>query len=155
MVYFAATAYPYFCLIGQIDTDMDCSYPDGSVPQPYPQYFAYQLFGATNYLDLESGGFMAKSVAPATLGNGLVVTAFYTTHLDAIVIINPNQNTLSNMPVTLNNTGLSSAQGTLYQIVNGQSIQSSTVTLQNQTGTSYSTTLTIGPYSVQAITIHN
>lgn len=155
MVYFAATAVPYFCLIGQIDSEMDCAYPVGSVPQPYPQYFAYQLLGAANYLDLQDGGFMANSVSPATLGNGLVVTAFYTKNLDAIVLINPNQNTLSNVSVNLNNTGLTSAQGTLYQIVNGQSIQSSPVSLQNQTGTSYTTTVTIGPYSVQAISIHN
>ncbi|WP_348263220.1 choice-of-anchor D domain-containing protein [Telmatobacter sp. DSM 110680] len=155
MVYFAATAVPYFCLVGEIDANMDCAYPTGSVPQPYPQYFAYQLLGAANYLDLQDGGYMAKTVAPPTLGNGLVVTAFNTKSQDAIVIVNPNQNTLSNVTVNLNNTGLSSAQGTLYQIVNGQSIQSSSVTLQNQSGTSYTTTVTIGPYSVQAISIHN
>jgi hypothetical protein len=155
MVYFAATAVPYFCLVGQIDADMDCAYPNGSVPEPYPQYYVYQLLGATNYLDLQDGGFMAKSISPGTLGNGLVVTAFYTKSLDAIVIINPNQNTLSNVAVNLNNTGLASAQGTLYQILNGQSIQSAPITLENQTGTSYTTTVTIGPYSVQAISIHN
>lgn len=155
MVYFAATALPYFCLVGEIDANMDCAYPSGSVPQPYPQYFAYQLLGAPNYLGLEDGGYMAKSVSPPTLGNGIVVTAFYTNSLDAIVIINPNQNTLSNVTVNLENTGLASAQGTLYQIVNGQSIQSAPATLQNQTGTSYTTTVTIGPYSVQAISIHN
>ena len=155
MVYFAATAVPYFCLVGEIDGDMDCAYPSGSVPQPYPQYFVYQLLGAADYLDLQDGGFMAKSISPATLGNGLVVTAFYTKGLDAVVIINPNQNTLSNVPVNLNNTGLASAQGTLYKIVNGQSIQSSPVPLQNQTGTSFTTIVTIGPYSVQAISIHN
>ncbi|HEY2468693.1 MAG TPA: choice-of-anchor D domain-containing protein [Terracidiphilus sp.] len=155
MVYFAATALPYFCLVGQVDANMDCAYPDGSVPQPYPQYFAYQLLGAANYLDLQDGGFMAKSISPGTLGNGLVVTAFYTKSLDAIVLINPNQNTLSNLTVNLNNTGLTSAQGTLYQIVNGQSIQSSPITLQNQAGTSYTTTVTVAPHSVQAISIHN
>lgn len=154
MVYFAATALPYFCLVGEIDANMDCAYPDGSVPQPYPQYFAYQLLGAANYLDLQDGGFMAKSISPGTLGNGLVVTAFYTNSLDAIVIINPNQNTLSNVTVNLNNTGLTSAQGTLYRIIDGQSIQSSQATLQSGAGTSYTTTLTIGPYSVQAIAIH-
>jgi len=155
MVYFAATAVPYFCLVGEINGDMDCAYPSGSVPQPYPQYFVYQLLGAADYLDLQGGAFMAKSISPATLGNGLVVTAFYTKSLDAIVIINPNQNTLRNVTVNLNNTGLASAQGTLYQIVNGQSIQSSPVPLQNQTGTSFTTIVTIGPYSVQAISIHN
>ncbi len=155
IVYFAATAVPYFCLIGQIDANMDCAYPSGSAPQLYPQYYAYQLLGAANYLNLEAGGYMAKSVSPATLGNGLVVTAFYTSGLDAVVLINPNQNTLTNVTVSLNNTGLTSAQGTLYTIVNGQSIQSTPITLQGQSGTSYTATVTIGPYSVQAISVHN
>lgn len=155
MVYFAATALPYFCLVGTIDANMDCAYAAGSVPEPYPQYYAYQLLGASKYLDLQDGGFMAKSISPGTDGNGLVVTAFYTKNLDAIVILNPNQNTLSNVTLNLNNTGLASAQGTLYQIVNGQTIQSSPISLQNQTGTSYTTTVTIGPHSVQAIAIQN
>lgn len=154
MVYFAATALPYFCLVGQIDANMDCAYPTGSVPQPYPQYFAYQLLGAANYLDLQDGGNMAKTISPGGFGNGLVLTAFFVKNLDAVVLINPNQNTLSNLTVNLNNTGLTSAQGTLYQIVNGQSIQSSQINLQNTTGTSYTTSVTIGPYSVQAISIH-
>lgn len=155
IVYFAATAVPYFCLIGQIDANMDCAYPDGSTPQLYPQYYVYQLLGAANYLDLQDGGYTAKSVSPATLGNGLVVMAFYTKGLDAIVLVNPNQNTLTNVTVNLNNTGLTAAQGTLYQIVNGQAIQSAPITLQGQAGTSYKATVTIGPYSVQAISVHN
>jgi hypothetical protein len=152
LVYFAATAHPYFCLIGEINANMDCTYPTN--PQPYPQYFLYQLFGNTSYLGLQNGGYMANSISPATLGNGLVVTAFYTTNLDAIVLINPSAVTLTDVPVNANNTGLASASGTLYQIVNGQSIQSSTVTLQSTGGTSYSTTVTMEPYTVQAIAIH-
>ena len=155
MVYFAAVAQPYFCLVAQIDANMDCSYPVGSVPQPYPQYFLYQLLGATNYLGLQEGGYMAKSISPTTLGNGLVVTAFYTTNLDAVVLINPTQETFTNIPVSAANTGLTSPEGTLYQIVNGQSIQASPISLQSLGGTSYSTTITIEPYSVQAISIHH
>ena len=49
---------------------------------------------------------MAKSISPGTLGNGLVVTAFSTKGQDAIMLIKPNQNTLSNVTVNLNNTGL-------------------------------------------------
>jgi hypothetical protein len=113
------------------------------------------LYGSTNYLGLQKGGHMAQSISPPTLGNGLIVTAFYTTSLDAIVLINPSGETLSNVPVTAANTGLTSPQATLYQIVNGQSIQSSSQSLQFQSGTSYTTTVTMGPYSVQAISIHN
>jgi len=154
MVYFAANAHPYFCLIGEINANMDCLYPSGSVPQPYPSYFAYQLFGATNYLGLQSGGHMAQSISPRTLGNGLVVTAFYTQNLDAIVLVNPGSETLRDVPVSAANTGISSANATFYQIVNGQSIRSSTLSLQLQGGTSYSTTVSLEPYSVQAISIH-
>jgi hypothetical protein len=153
IVYYAATAPPYFCLIGEIDANMDCAYPAHTTPQPYPQYYLYQLVAGSAYLDLEGGGYMAKSISPATMGNGLVVTAFYTPNLDAVVIINPSKYSYTDMPVNITNTGLTSPAGTLYQIVNGQSIQSSSVTLQSQGGTSYSTTVTIGPYSVQAISL--
>jgi len=96
---------------------------------------------------------MASTIQPPTRGNGLVVTAFYTANLDAIVLINPTADDLNNVPVTANNTGIASASGTLYRIVNGQSIQASSVSLQSQGGTSYSTTVDIPAYSVQAIAI--
>ena len=154
LIYYAATAPPYYCLIGEIDTNMDCTYPAGSTPQPYPQYFAYQLYGSPSYLGLQNGGYMAASSYPGNMGAGLVVTAFYTSTLDAIVLINPTPNTYTNMPINIANTGYSSAQGTLYKIVNGQSIQSSTASLQSQGGTTYTTTVSMGPYSVQAISVH-
>ncbi len=155
MVYFAATAHPYFCLVGEINANMDCNYPSGSVPQAYPQYFLYQLLGATKYLGLQNGGYMAKSISPGPKGNGLVVTAFYTTNLDAIVLINPTADTLSNVPVSIANHGITSPQGTLYEIVDGRSIQASTLSLQSQGTTSVSTTVTLEPYAVQAISIHH
>jgi hypothetical protein len=115
--------------------------------------FAYQLFGSPSYLGLQNGAYMAASISPPRLSNGLVVTAFFTPSLDAIVLINPSQYTYTNMPVYINNSGLTSPSGTLYQIVNGQSIQSSSVSLQSQGATSYSTTVSLAPYSVQAISI--
>jgi hypothetical protein len=152
MMYFASTAHPYFCLVGEINANMDCTYPTN--PVPYPQYFLYLLFGATNYLGLQNGGYMAKSIAPGYLGNGLVVTAFYTTNLDAIVLINPSGETLNNVPVNVANTGLTSPSATLYEIVNGQSIESSSLSLKSTGGTSYSTTVSMDPYTVKAISIH-
>jgi Glycosyl hydrolases family 39 len=154
LIYYAATQPPYYCLVGEYNANMDCTYPAGSVPQPYPQYFAYQLLGSPNYLGLQNGAYMATSMSPPRLINGLVVTAFFTPSLDAIVLINPSQFAFTNMPINIANSGLTSPQATLYQIVNGRSIQSSTLTLQSQGGTSYSTTVTMGPYSVQAISLH-
>jgi hypothetical protein len=150
MVYFAATAPP-FCLVGEIDANMDCVY--GTNPQPYPQYFLYQLLGSSTYLGLENGGSMAQTVSPTTSGNGLVVTAFFTAGVDAIVLSNPSGETLNNIPVNIANTGFSSGTGTLYQIVNGQSIQSSSLSLQSTGGTSYSTSVSVPPYGVVAIAI--
>ncbi|MGA3131278.1 MAG: choice-of-anchor D domain-containing protein [Terracidiphilus sp.] len=154
LIYYAATAPPYFCLVGEIDSNMDCTYPAGSVPQPYPQYFAYQLFGSTNYLGLSDGGYMAADMTPPRLNNGLVVTAFFNSTLDAIVLINPSQYTYTNMTVYVSNPGFTSPQATFYQIVGGSSIQTSTLSVQSVGGTNYATTVNIGPYSVQAISVN-
>lgn len=153
MVYFAANAHSWFCLVGEIDANMDCYYPVGSTPQRYPSYFLYQLFGSPSYLGLQNGGNMAGTVYPPELGNGLVVTAFFTSNQDSIVLINSTSDTLTNVPINIANTGFAGASATVYRIVNGDSIQSSSISLKSQGGTSYSTQLTLAPNSVQAIAI--
>jgi hypothetical protein len=152
LVYFAGAAYPYFCLIGTPDQNMDCSYSAQSTPQPYPQYYTYQLLSSSSYLDLVDGGYMAASISPPTGGGGLVVTAFYNASQNAILIVNPTATPYSQLQVNLQNTGFSTAQATLYQIVNGASINSSALTLTPQ-GSNYSTNVDIPPYSVQAISL--
>jgi hypothetical protein len=82
-----------------------------------------------------------------------VVTAFFTSNLDSIVLINSTPETLTNVPVNIANTGFSGATATLYRIVNGDSIQSSFVSLKSTGGTSYSAEITMAPNSVQAIAI--
>ena len=154
LIYYAAANPPYYCLVGEIDTNMDCTYPAGTAAQPYPQYFAYQLFGSPTYLGLQNGGYMAAAMNPPRMYNGLVVSAFFDSTLDAIVLINPSQYTYNNMTVYISNPGYPTPQGTLYRIVSGQSIQTSTVSVQSVGGTNYSTTVNIGPYSVQAISLH-
>jgi hypothetical protein len=59
------------------------------------------------------------------------------------------------MTVNIANTGLTAPVATLYQIVDGRSIQTSSLSLQSQGGTSYSAVVTLGPYSVQAISVHH
>ena len=153
MIYFAANAKPYFCLIGTIDANMDCAFSYSSTSQPYPEYFLYQLYFGSNYLGLESGGHMAKSITPGNSGGQLVVTAFYNSTQDAIVIINPTPANLGQVNVSIANSGFGSSTGTLYQILNGRSISGSSLSLTSQGGTSYSATISVGPYSVQAISI--
>jgi hypothetical protein len=135
--YFAGSAYPYFCLIGVVDSNNDCLYSAGATPAPYPQYFPYQLIGSPQYLGLAAGGFMAKSISAPTGGGGLATTAFYTSNHDAFVITNPTSTAYNQITVTLANPGLTGTQGTLYQIVNGSQIETSPISFSVQ-GTSLS-----------------
>lgn len=103
---------------------------------------------------------MAFSISPQEQGNGLVVTAFFTPTsssfplgLDSIVLINPTADTLSNLSINIANTGINDASATLYRIVNGDSIQSSSLSLKPAGGTSYTTMVTLSPNSVQAIAV--
>ena len=152
LYYFAGTAYPYFCLIGVRDTNMDCLYSTGATPVAYPQYYAYQLFGGSNYLGLATGGYMAKSISTPTGGGGLATTAFYTGAQDSVVIINPTSTSYPQISVTFANPGLSATQGTLFQIESGLEINSIPISFSSQ-GTSRTTTIDVPPYSVQAIAI--
>lgn len=152
MVYFSANAYPYFCMVGAWDSAMDCQYPLGTAPVPYPQYYAYQLMASPNYLGLNSGGYMAASVSPASDGGGIETTAFYTSSQDSVLIVNPTAQDYSNITVTLQNVGLSSPQAVLYQIVNGNQITSSSLQLM-PSGTNYTATISVPAYTVMAIAV--
>lgn len=150
--YFAGSAYPWFCLIGVLDTNMDCLYSVDATPVAYPQYFAYDLIASPQYLGLSAGGYMAKSISTPTGGGGLATTAFFTTNQDAIVITNPTSTPYSAIKVTFANPGLTGTQGTFYQIVNGAQIDTSPISFTVQ-GTSVSTTISVPAYSVQAVSL--
>jgi hypothetical protein len=152
LTYFAGSAYPYFCLIGVRDSGMDCLYSAGATPVPYPQYYAYQLFGSSTYLGLSAGGHMAKSISTPTGGGGLATTAFYTAKQDAVVITNPTPTAYTQISVTFVNPGFTNTQGTLYRIVNGSQISSSTISFSSS-GANRATTIDIPAYSVQAISL--
>jgi hypothetical protein len=152
LIYFAGSAYPYFCAIGVLDTNMDCLYSAGATPVPYPQYYAFDLIASNQYLGLSGGGFMAKSISTPTGGGGLATTAFYTATQDAIVITNPTPTAYTQISVTFANPGFTNTQGTFYQIANGAAINSSAISFAKQ-GTSLVTTVDIPPYSVQAISL--
>jgi len=152
LTYFAGSAYPYFCLIGVRDSGMDCLYSAGATPVPYPQYFAYQLFGSSSYLGLSAGGHMAKSISTPTGGGGLATTAFYTSTQDAIVITNPTPTAYTQISVTFANPGFTTTQGTLYRVVNGSQISSSTISFSSS-GVNRTAAIDIPAYSVQAISL--
>jgi virulence-associated protein VapD len=131
---------------------MDCLYSAGATPVPYPQYYAYQLFGSSTYLGLSAGGHMAKSISTPTGGGGLATTAFYTAKQDAVVITNPTPTAYTQISVTFVNPGFTNTQGTLYRIVNGSQISSSTISFSSS-GANRATTIDIPAYSVQAISL--
>src|SRR4029077_5599305 len=117
-----------------------------SVAQPYPQYYTYQLLSSRPYLGLVDGGYMAKTVAPPVGGGGLAVTAFYTASKNAILITNPTAAHYAQIPVSLQNLGFGAPKATLYQIVNGALINSTSLALTPQTS-GYTVTIDIPPYS--------
>jgi hypothetical protein len=166
--YFAGSAYPWFCIIGYPDANSDCLNSVGAQLSPYPQYYAFQLIASPQYLGLSGGGYMAKSIStmpPVCLttpgagctptgGGGLATTAFYTASKDVIVIINPTSTPYSQIPVTFANPGLSGTQGNLYQIVNVNGVRITTTPISfSQQGSSLSTTISVPPYSVQAVSL--
>ncbi len=127
LTYFAGSAYPYFCLIGVRDSDMDCLYSAGATPVPYPQYFAYQLFGSSTYLGLSVRRPHGQEYLDAnrrrwTRHNGLLYC-----HAGRVVITNPTPTAYTQISVTFANPGFTNTQGTLYRIVNGSQISSSTI----------------------------
>jgi hypothetical protein len=153
LTYFASSAYPYFCMIGVPDANSDCMYTVGATPSPYPQYYAFQLLASAQYLGLQGGGYMAKSISTPTGGGGLATTAFYTPAAgDALVIINPTATNYPAINVAFANPGISSTQGTLYTIHNGAQINSTNISFATS-GTSRTATIAVPPYSVQAISL--
>jgi len=151
--YFAGSAYPYFCLVGVKDSNNDCMYSAGATPEPYPQYYGFDLLASPSYLGLSAGGHMANTISTPTVGGGgLATTAFYTATQDAVVIINPGSTPYPQITVTFANPGFTSTQGTLYSIANGNQITSSPISFAVQ-GANRTTTVDVPPYSVQAISL--
>ncbi len=151
-VYFAGSAYPWFCMIGVEDANSDCLYSEGATPVPYPQLNAFQLLAAPAYLGLQAGGYMAKSISTPTGGGGLATTAFYTANGDALVITNPTPTSYPAINVAFANPGTTATQGTLYTLANGAPIATSNISFASQ-GTSRTATIAVPPYSVQAISL--
>jgi hypothetical protein len=154
LVYFAANAYPYFCLVGTWDAHMDCQYSTGSTPVPYPQYYLYQMLSSPNYLGLKAGGYMAVSVSPSVSAAGLAVTGFYNTTQDSILITNPTVKSYSQINVSARNVGFTSPHAVLYQIVNGKSISQSSLPLtRSSDGKAYTAIISLPAHSVFAIAV--
>jgi len=150
LVYFNSMGSNYFCIMGEWNSKMDCN---PSAMEPYPQFFAYQLFASPDYLDLQAGGHMAASVSPASTTTGLEATAFYTSTADNVVVVNPTATTYSAVNITLTNPGLTSPKGVVYLLNSSHGhISSESVSLKSVSG-GYSAQVEVPPYSTVALSV--
>ncbi len=154
MLYYAVSNHP-FCLVGQIDALMDCRFPYGApgTAQPYPQYYAFQLFASNAFLGLNGGGAMAQSVISAN--PNLVTTALYTPGADTVVMVNTSNTDYANVPVLANNSGYAAAQATLYTLNSSNPTILSESAALVPAGTGYTASVTVPRYSVVALSIHS
>lgn len=161
VVYNGATAVPSrlnyfnvignnFCLLGEWNSKMDCK---PSVMEPYPQFYTFQLFASSGYLDLQAGGHMAVAVSPASTTTGLGATAFYTSTADSVVVFNPTSTDYGAVNITVTNPGLTSPRGELY-LLNGShgQISSEPVALTSVSG-GYSAEVEVPAYSTVALSV--
>jgi Glycosyl hydrolases family 39 len=117
---------PPFCLIG--DSGTHCGASNFNVL--YPQYYLYELFGSSNYLNLSTaGGYMANSISPLPTNSGLAATAFWSSGQDSIVVVNPTGTTYSSVHIVADNPGFTVGGVTEYLLNNShRSITSFTLT---------------------------
>jgi hypothetical protein len=106
---------------------------------------------SADYLDMNSGGFLATSVAPQSQGAGIAVSAFYTQKQNSILIVNPTGQAATEF-VTVQNPGYPSATATLFQVANGKSINRSSLEV-TQSGAVMTVSVSIPAYSVLGIAI--
>jgi len=149
LLYFSAsTPTLHDCLVGRINTAMDC---DGSASQGYPQYWTYKLIGGSSFLNMQAGGNMAKSVSSTS---PIAATGFYTSAGDAVVITNPHAASL-NVAINLANVGAGvSSTGTQYLLNKTNStITPSTIVFSPSSG-GLRANVNIPGYSVIGIKLH-
>ena len=155
MTYYAASQ-PTFCVLGIIDTAMDCAQAKtGTEAQPYPQWYTYKLIFTPSYLDLTDGGHVASSVilSSAASSEGIIAAAYYTSTTDSVLVINPKGSSFSGVTVQINNSGLFSPTSAAY-IINASNPHISTwpvKTTPSSGGTE--ATFNLPPYSVVAISL--
>ncbi len=151
VLYYAISNRP-FCLVGVVDAQMDCRYPyDGSAPQPYPQYYALQLFGSSNFLNLQNGGYMANSVTSPF--SKVQATAFRTNAGDAIVIVNTTGTTKNNVPVTFRNPGAGGSNATTYTLNSNNPTIATGTTPLSQANNGLAATVSVPAHSVVAVVL--
>lgn len=139
------------CMFGVIDATMDCS-TNGTVV-PYPQYYTYELFGGSNYLNMTNGGYVANAVSSSHAG--VYTTGFYTSSSDCIVIVNTTATNYSTLNILAKNPGHSSTlRAIVYTLQYAQHPSNPIVSQQVQlfpTNGSYEAAVNVPAYTTVAL----
>jgi len=153
-LYYYAAAAPWSrqCLVGQIDTAMDCAWNLGQPLQGYPQYHAFELIFASEYLDLKDGGFIARSLQNGV--GGMAAAAFYTASSDSVVLVNTSGTELRQIPIRLYNVGLGPNRNISMFLLNGANttIVRQTLSAPEEDGR-YTLHLDVPPYSLVGLSV--
>ncbi len=140
------------CMFGVIDAKMDCS-TNGTIV-PYPQYYTYELFGGSSYLNMTNGGYVANAVSSSRAG--VYVTGFYTSTNDSTVIVNTSATNYASLNILAKNPGHSSnMQATVYTLQYGQHPSSPIASQQVQlysTNGGYEAAVHVPAYTTVALT---
>jgi hypothetical protein len=148
----------YLCMFGAFDAKMDCGAQFGTTIQPYPVYYTYKLFGASNYLDLTNGGVVSNTtlVKPA----GIHVSGFFTRSHDSVVVINPTSQAFTSLHIFVQNPGkVSGKQANVFTLKfnssnPANSISTSQVNLIPVTGGSgYMAIINVPAYTTVGLTV--
>lgn len=147
--YAAHFASVNYCLLSDINTQMDCS--SATSVQPFPQFYAYQLLGSENYLNLPGAGSVLTQVAVAS--SDISATAFVSGGTKSVIINNTASQDYGQVAVVWSESGASVQSATGYRLpsVSGQSIAAADVSLTHPTSDKYVTLIDVPAYSVQAV----
>jgi len=147
----------HLCMFGVYDAKMDCGVQNYPAIHPYPDYYAYALLGATNYLNITDSGYVANAASVKTAG--VYVNGFYTRSLDSIALINTTSSDYQTLHVFLQNPGkVSVSQANLYTLTfnaanPGSSISSTRVNLVPVSGGGFMATVHLPAFTMIGISV--
>ena len=139
-----------FCLEGVSASDPHpCAVPKDGQPYnavyvPYPTLLPYQLFCASDYLNLEVGGFSV--VQPPAAPDGLMTMQVYNGTSDDLVLINPTGTAVSGLRVKMDHLGFKATGGQKFVLSNNALAKS-------DLSTAHEVTTDVPAYSTVALSL--
>lgn len=147
--YAAHYASVNYCLLSDINSQMDCS--SANSVQPFPQFYAYQLLGSENYLNLQGAGNVLKQVSAAN--SDISATAFVSGSTKSVIINNTGSQDYGQVAVVWSESGATVQSVTGYKLpsASGHSIADINVSLSHPASDKYVALVDVPAYSVQAV----